>query len=300
MKRIKKIIASLMLPCLLASVFPGELKSAECAPKDEIKVRFLGTGAADWTRKNKAGEWRRLSSILVNDKVLVDLTASNLDLIPQGCKPKVIFYTHSHPDHYDPEVAINQGIKKVYLSETWVERARADFEKAAQKTGKSAPQIIPLPTYGTATECGITFTALPANHGTGDPHEQALIYLLQKDNVRVLYATDTGGLPANATQAIGIDNHMREANPIHGLIMECTFGENEEDWRFFTHSGIKTVLHTANVLSKTKRYLPAEGQYVYLTHLARTLHGSQADLDANLPSPLKAAYDGLEVVFRLP
>ena len=173
-------------------------------------------------------------------------------------------------------------------------------KKAAEKTGKPAPQIIPLPTYGTATEYGITFTALPANHATGDPHEQALIYLLQKDRLRVLYATDTGGLPANATQAIGIDNHVREANPIHGLIMECTFGEDEEDWRFFTHSGIKTVLHTFNVLSKTKRYLPAEGQSVYLTHLARTLHGSQAELDANLPAPLKAAYDGLEITFRLP
>jgi hypothetical protein len=32
--------------------------------------------------------------------------------------------------------------------------------------------------------------------------------------------------------------------------------------------------------------------------MARTLHGTQAELDAILPYPLKAAYDGLEVIFN--
>ena len=36
---------------------------------------------------------------------------------------------------------------------------------------------------------------------------------------------------------------------------------------------------------------------MYITHLARTLHGTQAELDIHLPEPLRAAYDGLEVVF---
>jgi hypothetical protein len=30
------------------------------------------------------------------------------------------------------------------------------------------------------------------------------------------------------------------------------------------------------------------------------MHGTQAELDASLPQPLKAAYDGLEVVFKSP
>ena len=29
--------------------------------------------------------------------------------------------------------------------------------------------------------------------------------------------------------------------------------------------------------------------------MARTLHGTQAELDKTLPKPLKAAYDGLEI-----
>ena len=48
----------------------------------------------------------------------------------------------------------------------------------------------------------------------------------------------------------------------------------------------------------TKRYLPAPGQKVYLTHMARTLHGTQAEVAAAVPAPLAPAYDGLEVTFR--
>ena len=83
--------------------------------------------------------------------------------------------------------------------------------------------------------------------------------------------------------------------------MEATMGMDDEiDFRIFTHSSVGLVERTCKVLSQTGRYTPPEGQPVYLTHMARTLHGTQAELDANLPKPLKAAYDGLEVVFLPP
>lgn len=34
--------------------------------------------------------------------------------------------------------------------------------------------------------------------------------------------------------------------------------------------------------------------------MSRSLHGSQAELDATLPAPLQAAHDGLEVLFTAP
>ena len=82
--------------------------------------------------------------------------------------------------------------------------------------------------------------------------------------------------------------------------MEATMGmgdKGDEDYRLFTHSSVNTVLRTVKMLLKRKRLIMKEGQQVYLTHLARTLHPTQAELDARLPAPLKAAYDGLEVVF---
>ena len=262
-----------------------------------LKMRFLGTGAADWNGRDERGELRRLSSVLLDSKVLIDFTPTDEDMIPAGVKPEVIFYTHSHGDHYNPKAALKLGIKSVFLGATWVERAKADFEKAAKETGGKVPEITPLSLGDKVTVHGMTLTALPANHATGDLKEQTLIYLIEKQEVRVLYATDTGGIPAIAARLVGIDPHAN-GKAITGLVMEATMGmDGDEDFRIFTHSSVGTVLRTTNMLLDKGRYTPKEGQPVYLTHMARTLHGTQAELDKTLPKPLKAAYDGLEVIF---
>ena len=262
-----------------------------------LKMRFLGTGAADWNSRDDRGELRRLSSVLLDDKVFIDFTPSDEDMIPAGVKPEVIFYTHSHGDHYNPEAALKLGIKNVFLGATWVERAKDDFAKAVKETGGKVPEITPLSLGDKVTINGMTLTALPANHATGDLNEQTLIYLIEKQEVRVMYATDTGGIPAIAARIVGIDPHAK-GKAITGLVMEATMGlDGDEDFRIFTHSSVGTVLRTTHMLLDKGRYIPKEGQPVYLTHLARTLHGTQAELDATLPKPLKAAYDGLEVTF---
>lgn len=102
-----------------------------------------------------------------------------------------------------------------------------------------------------------------------------------------------------AARLVGIDAHIADGKPITGLIMEATMGiDYDEDFRIYTHSSVGTVLRTTHVLLSTGRLTAPEGQPVYLTHMARTLHGTQAQLDDTLPSPLRAAYDGLEVIFR--
>ena len=124
-----------------------------------------------------------------------------------------------------------------------------------------------------------------------------MMYLIEKDTARVLYATDTGGIPATAARIVGIGPHEK-GRPVTGIIMEATMGlGGDEDFRIFTHSSVETVLRTVHMLLREGRYTPEEGQHVYLTHMARTLHPTQAELDATLPEPLKAAYDGLEVRF---
>lgn len=50
--------------------------------------------------------------------------------------------------------------------------------------------------------------------------------------------------------------------------------------------------------SDSRKYIPVDGQKVYLTHLSKMVQPPQEELDRTLPDPLRAAYDGLEVVFR--
>ena len=59
-------------------------------------------------------------------------------------------------------------------------------------------------------------------------------------------------------------------------------------------------VNTQTVIGKSaKKPLVIESP-VYITHMSKSLHGSQAELDATLPAPLQAAHDGLEVVFTAP
>ena len=277
----------------------AKIFDAAAQNREGLLVRFLGTGAADWNGIDSRGEHRRLSSILLDSRTLVDLTPSCLDMIPAGVQPDTIIYTHAHGDHYKPEAVLKVGVKRVYLSQTWFDIAVTEFKTAAKKLDLPMPQITPL-YVGQAIEINsLTVTPLPASHATGKKFEQTLMYLIEKAGVRLLYATDTGGIPAVAARIAGIDAHDNEGKPITAIIFEATMGMgHDNDFRSFTHTSVEGVARIVRVLEKTKRYTPPMGQPVYLTHMARTLHGTQAELDANLPQPLRAAYDGLEVMFK--
>ena len=158
------------------------------AGKKDLLVRFLGTGAADWNGMDERGELRRLSSVLLDNRILIDFTPSDADMLPPGFKkPDAVFYTHSHSDHYNARAAIETlHANVVYVGGTWVERAKADLAAAASGLGKSTPEVIGL-AIGQRTQCGdLTITALPGNHATKDDNEQTLIYLSEKGSVRVL------------------------------------------------------------------------------------------------------------------
>ena len=280
---------------------PAGKDKKKAAKKDSgLRVRFLGTGAADWKGPDDRGEHRRLSSILIDNRILIDFTPSDTDMLPEGCRPECIFYTHSHGDHCHPEALLELGVPVAHLGKTWINRAWKLFTEASEKTGRPVPELVPLSVGETIVSGDICITPLPANHAVNDT-EQALIYLIEKGPTRIIYATDTGGIMGVAARIAGIDPHIKPGNPIHGLIMEATMGmgaRGDEDFRLFTHSSVDTVHRTVKMLLRRERLILKEGRGAYLTHMARTLHGTQAELDATLPAPLKAAYDGLEVVFE--
>ena len=45
-------------------------------------LKFLGTGAADWTGPDERGEYRRCTSTLLDGCLLIDITKTALDMIP--------------------------------------------------------------------------------------------------------------------------------------------------------------------------------------------------------------------------
>ena len=268
------------------------------ADEEGLNVRFLGSGSACWDREPRTSKiFRRFSSVLIDNRFLIDYTWMAEDMLPEGCRPKVIVYTHSHPDHYDPKAAVKLGVRDVYLQRGWIEDARRDFRKAAEQVGGVMPEIHPLDVCKAFDLCGYEILPLPGNHWADKPYEQALIYKVSKKcaggDVRLLYATDTSGLMSTVL-------FYGCRPPITAAIMEATGNPVQ---RF---SGLNISHSTASVVNDIFTtwlkpgkggYRPNPGQPVYLTHIGYYEWG-QKTFDDKMPPGLALAHDGLEVLFK--
>ena len=185
------------------AVLAASAAEPTAALPESLKVKFLGSGSACWEKEPRTSKiFRRYSSLLVDDRFLIDFTWMTADMLPAGFVPEAIVYTHSHPDHYDAKAAVKLGVRHVYLQRGWLADAQADFAKAVEKVGGTAPEIHPLDVFKPFRIDDYELLPLPGNHWTGKLHEQALIYTVKKackgGTVRLLYATDTSGIPAQA------------------------------------------------------------------------------------------------------
>ena len=272
-----------------------------------LHVRFLGSGSACWEKEPRTSKiFRRYSSALIDGTFLIDYTWMAEDMLPEGCRPQAILYTHSHGDHYDPRAAVKLGMRHVYLQRGWVADARRDFEKAADKVGRDVlgapcktPEIHPLDVCVPFNLGGYEILPLPGNHWTGKPHEQALIYKVTKrckdGAVRLLYATDTSGLMSTV-----FFHGCRKDAPLTAVIMESTGNPVQKFGGMnISHSTASTVndIFTTYLKPGKGHYMPNPGQPVYLTHIGYYEWG-QRTFDEQLPPGLKLAHDGLEVLFR--
>ena len=295
----------------------GAVKKENAVKKDTLLVKFLGTGASGGTRtlEMRRETGIRQSSILLDRRIQIDLTVDALDLMGEGFVPECVFYTHSHRDHYDPTLALKLGVKTVYVGESWQDRAWEEFRAAALEAGKKdgtetemqaepeMPEVIPLKIGRPVRKGDITITPLPANHDISYLDEEPLIFLIEKAQTRLLYATDTSALPARAIRIAGLSHNDTQGlgQAITGLIMDSTVGFGSGDRsQIFGHSSVDMVQKTYELLECGGHYLPhGAGEHVYLTHRGYRNFGKRTpdEIDAILPAPLKAARDGSELEF---
>ncbi len=224
-----------------------------------MKIQFLGTGAADWPN-NKDGtmkEFRRLSSVVIDDCLLIDPGPSVLEALKEldvdiSCV-KYILITHRHKDHFSKEafdVFLSQGAVLVEID-----------------AGETAE-------FGSYTVRGYT-----ANHSTA---ENPLHYLISNGEKSLYYALDGAWLMYDEFVAI------KEYHPDY-MVLDATIGDVEGDWRIFEHNNLNMVREMKKTLDK---YV---GRFC-ISHMAKTLHESRHELKENMnKSDIDVAYDGMIV-----
>ena len=120
-----------------------------------MKLKFLGTGAADWRGMDEKGEERRFTSTLINGTLLIDVTKSVLDSIDDPGAVTDVAFTHSHSDHFDIEALKALAPCNVYAHESW-----------ANEISGEGLKVHALRIAEPVSTSGITLIPMPSNHST--------------------------------------------------------------------------------------------------------------------------------------
>ena len=240
-----------------------------------MELLFLGTGGSDWNGPDERGEYRRHASALLDNSLLIDVTSSVLDRIPDPAAITDVFFTHSHSDHFDPEALKALTPCRVYAHESWADAIAGD-----------GLTVIPLRIGEPVQAAGFTVIPMPSNHYSDRENETTLHYLIEKDGKRVLYATDGGWLTCRENQIIG-------TKTLDAIVFDATVGDGySDDFQIFHHNSVDMIRLMRGSLLKTGRL--KESSPVFLTHLSRSLHEAQSALEQKTEKPMIVCYDGME------
>ena len=249
-----------------------------------MKIMFLGTGAADWNKPDASGAIRRFSSALLDGKLLIDIPATALELLPEDNCISDVIITHGHGDHFNLEALRKLALMRktkgaepicVHVEEGWAEHVSGEHIC-----------VKPFDVLEEFEAAGFTLVPLPANHIPTFPGEKPIHYRITDGEKTLVYATDGAWMPYPAVHA------LREREPFDALVIDTTIGDGQEgDYRVFEHNSLPMVRIMVDTFLATGN-MKKEGT-VYLTHMARTLHPPRDVLEASLEDPYVAAYDGM-------
>ncbi len=225
-----------------------------------MKITFLGTGAADWSpKKPEQGEHRWLSSVLINDDLLIDPGPCVPDAIEKfkidKSKIKYVINTHRHSDHFNEETL------------KMLTDVGAKFQEFSAGDERSVGDY--------------TVKALAANHPTCVP---TVHFLIDDGQKRIFYGLDGAWLLMPEVDAI-------KEKRVDLAVLDATIGNRSGDYRIFEHNNLKMVIEMKETLSKyVDRFC--------ISHMARTLHDDHLTLKEQMQKEgIDTAFDGMCLEF---
>ena len=222
-----------------------------------MKVAFLGTGAADWQyEKHKDIEGFRRNSSILIDGCL---------LIDPG---------RDVPRAFEDFGISSDSVR--YIINT--HRHADHYDEETVSLLKNAV-FCPLQAGETKSVGKYTVTAFGANHSTC---ADAVHFIISDGEKKLFYGLDGAWLMYDEVTAI-------KESGVDLAILDATVGDVPGDYRIFEHNNLNMV---AEIKSSLDKYV---GRWM-ISHMARTLHTSHAELEERMrPFGIEVAFDGCEV-----
>lgn len=249
-----------------------------------MDILFMGTGAADWdiTSRKDGDFFRRRTSVMINNDLLIDFNDETLDYIEKNeCSlqnVENILITHTHDDHYS-----QKAVNKMFGKNTEI-RYNAGAKETIGSTN-AVQSIIPM---FTKTQVGrYSVIAIPANHSVANAAEQPLHYIISDGEKTVFWGCDGAWL-------LNSSWHEIRKHKYDLVVFDGTLYDQEGDYRIFEHNN----LHMITEMSATFRNLKLmkEHSKIMISHMSKGAQYPHEELVEYLkPYDISPSYDGLKI-----
>ena len=240
-----------------------------------MKIRFLGTGAADWKLSKTEQEiiadgtfYRRSTCNLIDEHILIDLSPQSYDyavrLGVDMSKITDLIISHTHADHYSAKSFVSFAKASGRVIDIWCEKD-AVCRLGLDEETKEYARVHPLCHEDTFEIHGYKITALSANHLVENSNETPLHYVFEKDGKRFFYGLDGGWFTARTWEYMRLKKLCFD-----GMVLDSTVGDKDGDFRLGTHNSIP-MLRLIVASLRENGMIHADTKLI-ASHLARTLH----------------------------
>lgn len=253
---------------------------------------FCSCKACELARKYGGKNIRTRSQTLIDQTLLIDFppdTNYHAQVLGLDLRAvKTLLITHSHHDHFFPaDIGMRsgnyaEGLREEKLLIYGNDTVEKLYHQGVKMVSSNIEQYVtfqrvsPFETFETPD--GYQVTALLADH---NQPEQSLMYLIEKNGKKILYAHDTGIFPESTWKAL-------EGKQFDLVSLDCT--ALSRDWRQ-GHMGFQAVDEVRDRLKEMK-CIDEHTQLVlnHLAHYGDFTHDKICELEN--PKGYEVAYDG--------